>query len=928
MSTSTTTNFAGLMGRRLRLWQGGRLAVLLLRLSGWAVVLLAASLLADCVFALDEQVRRWLLYGAPLVLLGAAMPLAVRVLRLTRLDLADMVDQSLGSRRRELRTALELAAPAVRVPEDGVGRYLGELAVTEAASKLQPLRTAQFLPLPGLARQGKVLGLQLAGLLAVMLFCGWPACRVILERLWFPDRDVPPWSRYQFTVTPVCPRILYGGTAEVAVRLAGAPVREQVWLQTRGRDGQVQRTACFQVAEGRFAQRLERVVAPVEFCFATGRARSSWYGVELLLQPRIELARIRVSPPAYTKLPRREFVAGHEELMAHRGTRIELVVSSNRPLRDGSASVVAKGATTGEAVVRGGRAGVRSLVFAWTVEAAATVTVTLRDVEGTPTAEPLVLQQRLLADAAPVGALTEPPVFSLATPGAALRLTGHVEDDLGLARVELVRGLQGFNDRPRALDLVTGERRLDFDVPLDLRAIGVAAGQTLEFYLEAMDTNPWQAGLGQSEVARVQIISDADYAGMLRARITVAEFAARYTVAQAALGQVQAALSALQQAASKASTTPEDFAKALADARAAVAKTLELYRRLGHDFAVFDSEKKLQQNLAELETALAPVAKALEGMRAGGPAVAEQVAALLKGLEAPAEQLEDTVSGAGKMAQVAAVMECGPRFSQLVRRQATVVRRLARFDGHWADADVKLLPGLGDSQDQIRAELEAFMGDMRNTVDALPPECRDLWNDASEFLTRLQGLWVPVDMTAAVTAGRNQDGPGMLRLARVALEKLQQLRSQCSESSFGGLCQDKGEVRFKMPEDWRTTLEQLFAGMQQRAGQERGPGAGRQDGAASGAGNAEAGYSMPGYSALVTPVYGPDRTSLAQPSGSGPGSGRDRSGGAGGGGSRVPMVEQVRGAPGAGPAGRGAQADIVPEKYREAVKRFFTEKPK
>jgi hypothetical protein len=101
-----------------------------------------------------------------------------------------------------------------------------------------------------------------------------------------------------------------------------------------------------------------------------------------------------------------------------------------------------------------------------------------------------------------------------------------------------------------------------------------------------------------------------------------------------------------------------------------------------------------------------------------------------------------------------------------------------------------------------------------------------------------------------------------------------------------------------------------------------GMGQGRAAGA--GAGSEDDGYSMGSQSALNVPMYGPERASFASPGGSmGEGTGAQ--------GRPTAVRSEAVGERGAGTppeaaAGRGSPSiEQMPEKYREAIKRYFSE---
>jgi hypothetical protein len=136
------------------------------------------------------------------------------------------------------------------------------------------------------------------------------------------------------------------------------------------------------------------------------------------------------------------------------------------------------------------------------------------------------------------------------------------------------------------------------------------------------------------------------------------------------------------------------------------------------------------------------------------------------------------------------------------------------------------------------------------------------------------------------------------------------------------MCQDGGGLpRFQIKPDVSETMNQLMEALMGRV--PRGNGDGGVGGSGGGAGGSGGdGYSVSGDTTNV-PVYGPDRLAFSQEGG---GSGQDGSSGSP---LRPGETEQPRNQvnPEEQHTAESAKFDPerVPEKYRGAVKRYFTE---
>ena len=920
-----TDRFVRALQRRRRLWQTGLVLCTVLRLLGWCAMLFLTCAVLDFFLAFSETTRA--LMGAVLILVLFSLLVAwlVRVMRLSDRDMAHRSDTSLDNRRQLVLSAYELNAWLRHHPEleRRLTGFLVQRNIDEARQSLMRVGPGKCLPVTELKREGRLLA---ARLIAVVLAAalGGAASGVIARRIVFPYRDIPPYSLYVFNVQPATPQVVYGGDVDVGVDISGGPVRSQVWFATRyGR--RTRRVACFREGESIFAQRLERVVGPVEFCFVMGRARSRWHKVDLLMQPKIAIAAATITPPAYTRCPSHRFFVGNEDLAAVRGSRISLAITSNRPLLDGLMTIRSDGpGFPEEQSVLGERMGRFTVVFDWPLEGKANLSVRIRDLQGTSNAEPFRIVQKVVPDEPPEAVITTPAPFAMATPGIAMPLEGYATDDFGVARMELVRTVLGFRDRHRPFGLDHPRTQFEFEDVIDLGKLGVEPGQLLEFYLEAQDQNPSMMGVAASEVARVQIVSEEDYAALLRARTTVEEFMARYHMARDHMKEVKDALQELAEAEDE-----EARREALARSRQAMRKASELFDRMARDFAAFDLEEPLSNVVRALSETMKGNLAELANADPSDPGLGDLAGRMLAGLGGGANALAEQVSTAEEVAEVTRVMECAMHFRALVQRQTELVRALSRYEQGSESVDSRRIRTLGLRQEDIREDLLKILEDIETRAEQLPDLYGQLRETALSFVQTAGRLQIDSPMRSASIEAANGDGRETHRFASVALERLEQLLSDCC-SGFGGMCQGACGLSFKVPRDLETTLEQMLMALAARLGSGSGskPGMGGKGRIGSSGmgygGDARDGYWMGGFSPLNIPIFGPERmtygirpvSSMVGGAGEGRGGESGRIGDDDGERMTTPDSSPVR--------SKSMSLDEVPERYREAVKRYFS----
>ncbi len=929
MVDASDNEFLARLARFRRAWQRGLFGALLVRMTGWALVAATAYYAADYFLALTEGVRGWLNILLPLGVVVAAAPAAVRMARLGLRATAERIDTLAQHRRHEVLSAWELlqahaTAAAERVAERALPSYLLQRSVDAATARLVACPPRLLRSQAAVVRHARRLALYLLLALSVIWLLGVEALWIILPRMVWPARDIPPYSAYHFVVSPATPSILYGGTAEVSATLGGAPLQEQVWLMTRKPGQPVRRAACFQEAGQRYAQRLENVTEPLEFCFAVGRARSRWHRVQVQLQPQVVRAEVRLTPPPYTRLAARDFAVGQEDLAGVRGAAVRLVLTSNRPLQDGTLTIASgSAAAAGEQIVAGRRIAERAVAFAWTLQGAATLRATIRDVRGHATAEPLVFHQKLLPDNPPTVVLSDPPEFCLATPSAEIKVAGSVEDDFGVTQVDWVRALVGFNDRGVTLRREGVGTRFDFESALNLGELGVDPGQAVELYIEALDNNPLIPGVGASGVARVKVISEEEYAEMVRNREAIELFMVRYELAMAAMARVQQSLGELQGLVVFGTTDKEGLASMVRKVREVHNAATKVFGQLAHDFAAYDSEKQLQQTASNVVAKLAQNQADLATMHEPGAETSAKAEAMVQRFVPEAQAVQQQQTNAALAMQLARVMDGAARFQAVVRRQELLVRWFKqRYGGKRQAGDLAFLPGYGEHQAEVLQALHDFVTNATAAAVALPPAMLPLQGEVLSFVRAVDGSGASNHMGFAMNACLNSDAARACREAQLALEKLQRLLqeggSTCS-NRFQSMC--RGQQPNFGPEDLKKTLQQMFRSLCRKRGVGQGSGVGEGEG---GDGDAESGTGGEGYSALGMPVYGPSRSTLGSSARESTGAmGEGRRGSMDGAGRRPAVVEHLPGAQAVVSPGEAVPVERLPARYRDAVKRYF-----
>lgn len=910
---------------RIRRWRrAGRLVAALLGVLAVASAVALLAGLADA-FAGFEPAARVTLAAAVLAVIGILLAAALGgSLHLPRRPAAKLADRLLASPRHPATAGLGLSPAGTPL-----SHYLADRSLEASTAALAALPARRIIPWRSL---GIAAGALIIALLPLgILRCARPkAFLTVTQRLLHPRADIPPWSPLQFTLDPARPSVVYGGKLPMAVELSGATPQFPVECLIRRPDSkEILRLPAFRETPSRFSRTLEGLTEEVSVAFTCGRARSAWQTVELLLQPKVLAGEVTVTPPAYTGLAAHRSPLDSNEIAAIEGSEVTLELQSNRPLAP-SALVFTPATTPGtEAVpaeITGETIATDRIAWKWTATRPGTIAATLRDVRGTPAAAPLKLTLRALPDQPPAVDLSSPPRMLLATPASRIPLTGRAEDDHGLSRVQFVRTLQGFRDRARVVAPVLQEKSFDFHDSIDLAQIGVSPGQTLEFFLDASDHNPSLLGQGASEISRIHIISEDQYAERIRASTTLDQFSARYRELARAVDEARKALEEMDRAAD--ADNPQQTAAARNKAIDAHQRARDLLDKLADDFPAFELEKRLKELAAGGAADMRANLDALGNFDPAADKAGQRraIGEMLDRLGRRKPQFDQLQLDAALVRKAGSLLEMAAKFQGIYQSQLSLAERFDKINREIAkgdDQNRRLLPALADTQQKNREALDAFAAELRTRAGALDdPTLDPLRESAIAFLDALAMSDPGSAMDLAVDAGkggRAGDAFANAELARALLEGLMKKQDDPFCQACQGNC-----MKFSVTHpDVQQTMRQLLEGLMcQNPGM--APNQGQGAGGFGLGGSGPSGNAQPGYAMSDIPVIGPDRMRFEPPSlgqsGSreGGGSGKRRSPPTAAETSSLSPVDQPR------EARAAPSPESVPASYREAVKRYFT----
>ncbi|HEX2464374.1 MAG TPA: DUF4175 family protein [Thermoanaerobaculia bacterium] len=465
-------------------------------LRGLAVFLLAGlATVGVSVWALDR-----FHYGdVPVAVIRALvwialMALAFRFLvlpflrRVSDRQVALYIEEHEPKLEAELLSAVELgaeSAPAARraTPPDPLVATLVERAIASA----QTLDWGASIDRPLLRRfSALAAGSALAGIAAILLSPAFLQHGALL--LFVPWKSDSLASPYGIEVLPGTVTVARGSDLEVRARLTGFD-SESVELAVRRGEGNWERWPM--PADGEPGEKLFMLLdlqEASEYFVEAGGVRSVLHRIEVADLPYVDQIALEYHFPSYTGLsPQRVEEGG--DIAALRGTAVRVEVTSTVPV------------TKGRLMIENAEGAPQPIDLA--VDAEGRLTASLEVQRDTFYRVELPGPDGAWVTASPDYAIEvmvdQPPVLSFAKPGRDVRAhkleevftEAHVEDDYGVAKLDLVYSVNGGDEKTITL-LGGGKRPKQFDGghTFYLEELDLVDGDFISYYARASEAGP------------------------------------------------------------------------------------------------------------------------------------------------------------------------------------------------------------------------------------------------------------------------------------------------------------------------------------------------------------------------------------------------------------------------------------------------------
>ncbi len=869
-------------------------ALAVLRGVGLAAAILIGCIVtgwADLIVALPSAVRIILVGGCILAAVGALVSVIVAVRnQVTARRLAAALDK-VGETGGQIQAGVELAEASGSANPLTADLQRRAIDLSSELATKQNLATAR--PAAPALRPYICVGAVL--LLLGLAWLAWPGLVTAqAARVFDPRTERAPRSPYTFVITPSAPAIIYGDPFEVSVRVSGNEPRERFeWvIDQPGRSAW--RLPLLARSDGVMLGNIASVLSDFSFRVEGPRGKSESVRIAAITVPEIRDTAVKLVFPEYTHLAPFEGPMQEGGPSGVRGTRVTLLIASNRPLSGGSIEIRNSVPNAAPLTVEM-KTQSEPNVVAGTFEITGDLrfSALIRDVHGTPAKAPLQGRCLMLPDQPPRVAIREPRAKSFATPDISLPTIIETEDDFGISEILLYRSLNGSREIPLKVPVVgTGQHVSRHEVSLPLNQWGLEPGDVLELSALARDTDPAGAKTAQTPVHRITIINKEQYLEMLREQETIDDLNERY---KPWLQQLVALRKQWELAHKK--NDPKEIEAVKQVLRDAVE---QLEQQLKEP-PVFSADLQMAKELKELQESLRQALEDLD--KADYDAVDNRLAdtekEAAKKIERPLELLTKLYH----------LIEDQELFTMLAQVQEDMAHRTARFEkiAQAAEAqEQRDLKALGDEERQIQSSLEQLVQDIRDHAGKLPKDdesLKKLIDTANEFATKVHDLEIEKMLGNAAGSMEKFAGTDSRTYATQAAGAMMGLVEK-GGGGMGGGAMDELE---KFSPTLANTAKQML----------KGKGLGNGAGNSNGKGG-RGGYSMSGGSNAG--VYGNRQRKLSK---SGSGGGKQGGGGGPASGQKLDDAEGFGHIDTLddGKSG-GVPLSAIPSKYRSAVRDF------
>ena len=776
----------------------------------------------DAVFVLPESFRKLI----PLVLASLILLMLVTaffwILRINNLKIARWIEKKDPNTGNILTNAVQLSEKPAR-------SNIHDLLCREAV-KLGQDMASQIKLWPFMRRQVKLwifLNLTILCIFGFGTILFSDLFSAVVPRILDPTGDHPPYSRLVLKVSPGNTSVVYGQNIDIHVQARGRPVENLYIIATT--DTNIQTMPMFLSPDHIYCQTLTQIEKPMRYHVTDGRGRSHWFNIDIILTPKIKDIQVDITPPEYTGLPTKQTSIYHKNIKIAAGSTVVFTVKSNRPLTSGT--ITLKPVHGGQTITKTlyCNKDKKTVSHSFKLDKSVIFSVSIKDKNGLTSAETKQGRIDIINDRQPEIYALAPGKNAVATPESIIPVAVQVEDDYGIKKILWFKGINHSMEHSIQMsfpETKKSQKSITAHADLDLKDLGLRAGDVIEYFFEAVDNNPDTPHLITSSLYQLEIISMEQYRKILEQKARQKKLFQTYNKLGKWLNNLTDRAHSLT-----LKTDSTQLAELISDLnkyRQAIEKKLK-------QPGLFDVEKMFHKQLQDQY-------KTLKELDEKTPGDTHQAAiAIHKELTRLAQSERKIIKiPSQRIRAVALLMAEAAKFASLIKQQAEIVHLGRRFFNKFnlSRTNRLELAEIGNREQQINQTLNLLLNNIENHMNSLPltREYKKLQNTVNQFRNSILNANILKLLEQASTAFTELQGALAYDLSVKALKAMKRFTSNCNKFGQQGhqaLC-----FQSLLQKNLGNTLDQILAAM----------------GSGLGAGDGRHGYSM---IAEQVALYGP-----------------------------------------------------------------------
>jgi hypothetical protein len=577
----------------------------------------------------------------------------------------------------------------------------------------------------------------------------------------------------------------------------------------------------FHNVDGALILPIERAEATREFYIDTPQGRSPRYPFKVLQVPCFEKAEVAYQFPKYTGWPTARHALDARGIRALEKTEIVVFATGNLPLRSGMLELfkqddelsVSHSSPTKTITLKPDPSDAKAVTGGFTLEWSGRYRLTLVGDNDVPSDEEREGTLVSVPDQMPQVAILEPDAQVIAVEGWKVPVTIQAIDDVGIDRVLMFTGVNGWGPDSSRLAIEVAQptiARAHYD--FDLARLGARAGDILTYYASAYDNHPSGTHYSDSPRGVIHVISKDEFAEMARQKYHMEQLAQEFESLQKRLEDLQTnrqklldELARLRKKLEAGEKLNAEELKKLAKGESLLKEFAEQAQTLAKELhdrakqtALYEVEKPYRETLERLAGQLEKQAANAENVRKqmaelqkqpGNSQLAKALAASANKLEkenepfdqATKKQLAETQQDMEKMRQADNLIAQGERLRAAILQQRDLADRIAQFRERkkLTDDELDRLQRMAKEQELLKQEVDEAKSELRKAADAAKKSLPNMSSGALELCRKIDEMKVGGDQGQAARSARVGEGSGASQAAESAAKKLESLLSKC-----------------------------------------------------------------------------------------------------------------------------------------------------